>query len=335
MNLTELFKREKELSSLQLDKPDLTYQVWELGTALANMTSQFLQLKVYSRAGKNQDPLQSLVNKANDIYQYFQFLCNKLGRESVGVLGDISETKASVEAILKKAAQATPADADHVLEVIHSLHNRLYFELRAKSVHLANVFACGFGLKHLRSMLVYNIDSENVEKLLDTNIENLEKLEKGDKVLTSPNLEITPHILRILKFRLKEIKANLDKLIRYRAKDPEAYERKMIERGEILENLILDIKNPSDYISRRRRVFNNLVPIIIGYYLIVILIILLLEIPGKDSLELLEVLEDSLPKLAWSSVPVIISLLWGVFRWFRDKLIIRSYKFRWREFKTT
>lgn len=337
MNIKALLKREKELSSLQLDKQDITYQVWELGTALANMASQFLQLKVYSQAGKKQNSIQSFVSKANDIYQYFQFLCHKLCRETVGILEGANEIKTSVEALIKKAAQATAGDADHILEVVYSLHERIYYELRAKSVHVANVFACGFGLKYLRSMLVYNIDSENVEKLLDANIENIEKLEKGDKVLTSPNLEITPHILRILKFRLKDIKANLGKLIRYRAKYPEAYQRKMIERGEILENLILDIKNPSDYIPRRRRIINNLVPIIIGYYLVVILIILFSEIDWKDLLngfDLSEVKKETIIKFVWSSVPVIISLVWGVFHWIRDKLIIRSYKLRWKELRT-
>ena len=176
---------------------------------------------------------------------------------------------------------------------------------------------------------MYDIGSNEMYGLFSVNIENIEKLEKGDKILTSPNLQITPHNLKVLKFRLNEIKKHLPILRAFAQKDPDKFRERIIERSEILENLILDIKNPSDYLSLKRRFVINTVPFIAGYYLAVIPVVIFLRFDW--SLIDTDFKKMVIPIIA-GFLPLYISLIWLVYRKIREWLVITSFRFNISQF---
>ena len=165
--------------------------------------------------------------------------------------------------------------------------------------------------------------------MVKASINDLEKLEKGDKVLTSPNLELSAQNLRIVKYRVDGMYKEIKFLRNLVDEDADFYRERLMQRSKILENLILDSKNPSDYLSRFRKIYNNVIPFLISYYLVVIPIVIVQEY----DLWLILSNDKMLLAILTGFVPLYLSFIVWAFRTIRNHLIVTSFKFKRSDFK--
>ncbi|MFQ5603711.1 MAG: hypothetical protein ACE5HS_10625 [bacterium] len=328
MDLISLTKKDKELFSQQLERPDITYQVWELGRLFACISEVVWRMRAFLNKEHQGQEGSNLDREAKNLFENFLYLC-KILSNSMRVLGDITKIAKDIARFTKEdQGSALNTKIDLISQEIKEWQNRILYEIRAKSIHLYNIYICSVGLRSLQTKLMYGVHETDVEQHIQTNIENLEKLEKGDKLLTSPNCEITPHILRIIKYRLNGVISHLSELRKFAEENPVRFKELIEERAEILEYLILDIKNPADYLSPKRRLLINIVPFIVCYYLVVIPIVIFSE------LNLWSFLMGNKLFIALLSglIPPFMSFLIWVFQWTKNQLIISSFKYQISEF---
>lgn len=331
MDWTRIIRREKELSSLQLEKPDTTYQVWEFGSTLASIERVLTRLQDLLKTGDQASDMADLLTIVKGASQYCEYLCKRLSDGPVALATDTSRMQKSIDDLFDgEAGDLLLQKASSVIRELEEILNQVGHELRAKSVHLGNVFSFSFSLKRLREKLMYEINSKDIEQALGNSIDSLEKLEKGDKILTSPNLEVTRKNLRIIKTRLDGIRTHLSELREFAKKNLALFQERIDERLKLWEDLILDIRNPSDYLSQGRKLVINVVPVIVWYYLAVIPIVAFSQPPLSDLLKnkaLLTIIGFS------GLVPLYLYFLWGVYRRIRDRLEISSFKFKISDFR--
>jgi|GEM_PF-4154753 len=330
MDWTNLFGKSKELSSLQLEKPDITYQVWELGRILGSAVAIFWQIKNSSNKEIKEKGNPELFMNARDLLGNIEYIHKKVCRDTNKDLSDTTKLEVLVENLVKEnTVDVKFAHFESILRIINKWHTQILYELRAKSIHLSNIFSFSYGLKNLQVNSMYDIDSDNIEELVNDNIENLEKLKCGDKILTSPNLEITPQNLKIIKSWLTEIQNHISLLRGFAKKDINIYIKKMDKKFEVIESLILDMKNPSDYISGKRKMINNMVPFIASYYIAIIPVALFLDLDKSSG----SILDDALVISFLSGfIPIYLSLIWRVFHYLKDRLEVSSLKFGFSRF---
>jgi len=332
MNWTSLITKDKELSSLSLDEPDTTYQVWELGRLMAEIWGKIDDLR---RASEMDDAAQieSAKNKAKEYASSLGYLCNRLRKGLLQFQIDLTTILTSVSQVID-SQNLKPALLRKVLSEIEEWRHEIGYDLRSKSVHLANIFACSHSLIMLRLKLLQEIHSDDVETYLSASIENLEKLERGDKVLTSPNLQLTSQNLRIVEARLRQFHKHLDELQSIAKRDPEKYRETIYNRSEMLEYLILDIKNPLDYLSRKRRWLVNSIPVLSFYYFAVAPVIILFSVMPK----IIESGENGsivsiIILLLTGLIPIYIAFLAWVYGAIKNYLIISSFQFKLSQYK--
>ena len=160
-----------------------------------------------------------------------------------------------------------------------------------------------------------------MEPLIDECIRNLNNLEKGDKILTSPSLKLTARNLLILKYRLNEVRSHISDLKELSEKNKDKFSDMIKERAVLMEYLILDLRNPQDYMTAGRKMLNNVIPFIVIYYLVAIPILLFSEITSKFDLEIIKIA----PFIS-GFIPLYIYVLWKLFGFIKNKMIIRSFK---------
>lgn len=327
MDWTKILKKEKQISSLQLEKQDVTYQSWELGRTIATITEYLKQMPVQIEQSKSKQINFDLVNSAQSSVEYLRFLTGKLCNQPNPTLSNFSELQDEIFSIFNSEESISSMEnKDIIIKEIDDWHQQIQYELRAKSIHLSNIYCFGYSLKTLRLKLAYDIHYENIEKLIESNIDNLEKLEKGDKQLTSPNLQITPHNLRIIKYRLNGILKHLPDLVNLADRDQDRFRHKLLEKSEIWDMLIFDIKNPSDYITTWRRIKNNVAKLVVGYYLTVTPVVIFFQYK-PDKLDI-----DALTAIAAMFLPLYTYFAWHIYNRIRNWLIISSFKFKIAEF---
>jgi len=323
MDWSTFIKSEKVLSSLQLDQPDVTYQVWELGGLLAQITDNLARLDGHAGTENDEDGLTALLGRTTVLFENFQYLCKRLCEDATGVLGDIKEIERSVERLLKMDSGMTLAKkTDDVREEMKDWNRRIGYELRAKSIHLRNVFSLSYGLKSLRAALLHNIQQGDVREHIKASIRDVDKLEKGDKILTSPNLEITPQNLGIIKSRLTGLLKHLDVLKKFARAHPEEYEFEFQRDCTMWEDLILDIRNPDDYMTRKRKLLIKIVPFLACYYIVVTPVVVIVKFelwPQSDA--------GLLIPLILGLVPLFIALLRWVYDEVKNRMIISCFRF--------
>ena len=320
MDLLKIAKKAKMLAPMEFEKPDIAYQVWELGRAFACIEVCLIKPK----------------NDLREHITYLTILLKRLGKEGAKVIGDSPEMEEFITYFLMLDIQDPDYDIKALQQKLEQWKNLISHELRASSMHLCNIFSCCHGLRMLQYTVVKEIESPEIAGSLEKSIDTIEKLEKGDKVLTGPNLQISTLNLKIIKFRLNEVKKHLKEMRKSAEKDPALIESLINERAEFIESLILDLKNPSDYLSIFRRFYNNLVPFFICYYLVAIPLVILLS---PDVLHKLNTITSSplyskviVALITTSIVPAYLSFLWWTFHSIRDKMIISSFKFKRKQY---
>jgi len=318
----KLFKEEKELSSLQLEKSDITYQVWELGNVLAHYSGYYSRILTFPDNKIIEDELFSRIKASRTLQESYVHIINKLSTGSLKILSDQSEYIALINEYFKNLKQSEVIEAVPVIsEKIDERHNKITYELRAHSIHLSTIYLFSFSLETLREKLAYEIESSDIELLIANCIRNLNNLEKGDKILTSPNLRLSTRNLLIMKYRLKEVKNQIQKLRDLSKNNKDKFTDMMKEKAVLLEYLILDLRNPSDYISGKRKMLNIFVPFAAIYYLIIIPILLFPENISLAQIQTMKLLPFVSP-----FIPLYIYILWKIFGFIKNKMIIRSLK---------
>ena len=213
MDWIKLFEKKKELSSLQLDKSDITYQVWELGNILSHLSGYYSRILTFPGGKINDEELFSRIKASRALQDSYVHLSNKLSSGTLKVLSDQSENFTLIFDYFKNLEQADVIEAvDLIRDKIVGWHRKISNELRAHSIHLVNIYLFSFTLETLREKLAHEIESEDFEPLIDECIRNLNNLEKGDKILTSPSLKLTERNLLILKYRLNEVRSHISEL---------------------------------------------------------------------------------------------------------------------------
>ena len=147
--------------------------------------------------------------------------------------------------------------------------------------------------------------------------------------MTSSNLQLSQVNLKIIKYRVGGIKKHLHFMRRLAHKNADFIADQLFRRGETIEYLILDIKNPSDYLSPFRKIYNNVIPFLISYYLFVIPIVLV----QQYDLWLILSKNNALLAIVASLVPIYFSFVVWTFRATKNWLIISSFKFNKSNFR--
>ena len=223
MSAAIVLGRRRRLSSARLEQTDVGYEVWELGSVLAKMGESAWLLEIVGKreSGGN---VAVFPDRVSDLFTCFEALHRRLSNGPVGVLGNAQTLVERIARVTQEAREASDISAwKSVCRQLADLARPIEYELRSKSVHLANIFSFSFRLRHLKGKLMFDIDSPMIKELIKETREALEKLEKGDKILASANLEMTPQNLRIIRIRLLSIERRLDKLRELAKKDPQGY----------------------------------------------------------------------------------------------------------------
>lgn len=324
MDWVKLFEKKNEVSSLELEKSDITYQVWELGNILAHFSGYYSRILTFPDKKINEEELYSRIKASRTLQDSYIHLSNKLSSGSLRVLSDQSENFALIYDFFKNLKQDGAIEAvDLIRERIDVWHGKILYELKTHSIHLSQIYLFSFTLEALREKLAYEIESSSVEPLINKCIDYLNNLTKGDKILTSPNLELTKRNLLIMKYRLNELKNYLSELRELSDKHKDKFTDMMNDSAILLEYLILDLRNPSDYISGSRKMLNNVIPFAVTYYLVAISIILFSDIQSQLELEI-----KTLMSFISGFIPLYIFVLWKMFGSIRNKMIIHSFKFK-------
>ena len=322
MDWIKLFEKKKELSSLQLEKSDITYQVWELGNLLSHLSGYYSRILTFPGNKIDEEELFGRIKTSRTLQDSYIHLSNKLSSGSLKVLSDQSENFALIYEYFKNLKKADAIEAvDLIRDKIVGWHRKILNELRAHSIHLANIYLFSFTLETLREKLAYEIESLDLEPLIDECIRNLNNLEKGDKILTSPSLKLTERNLLILKYRLNEVRSHISDLKELSEKNKDKFSDMIKERAVLMEYLILDLRNPQDYMTAGRKMLNNFIPFIVIYYLAAIPILLFSEMTSKFDLEIIKIA----PFIS-GFIPLYIYVLWKLFGFIKNKMIIHSFK---------
>lgn len=332
MDWDKLFKKGKELSSLQLEKTDVTYQVWELGRVCARISEVSWRMKVSLDEGNGGEDISDLIKRNENLFISLQSLYKRLSTDPIRILGNVEDLNNRIEHLYKEVKESPKTSRwDYIHQEIEWLRNLIVSELRSVSVHLCNIFSFSLGLRDLKARLIYNFNLSDIKKLIEDNIEVLEKLEKGDKVLASPNLEITPQNLKIIKIRMNGFREHLSELEKYAQINKTEFKKRVEDRCNIWTDLILDIKNPSDYLTRTKRVLNKIIPTIVCYYMIVIPIVIVAT--SKKSVQLSGIDTGVVVTLVLGFVPLLIAFYRWVYARTKNWLIVLSFKFDISKFK--
>jgi len=341
MEWSNLLIKKREISSLQLEKTDVTYQVWELGRVIAKIFEICHLIKSLDKSIKNEDSAK-LTKKARKMAHSLKSLSKKLSADPPRVLINeeeiIKKTKSLFEKIEENIKGVSVNSFDQEIEELEDI---IASELRSNSVHLHNIFTFSKRLRYLKTKLVYEINSSDIGVLIDNAVLNLDKLALGDKILASPNLEITHQNLKIIKHRLKGIKEHLPNLRKIARENEDAEDKKEFKRNienkcNMWTSLLLDLKNPSDFLPLRQKIKNKILILAAYYYLIAIPLVAILYF-GLHSM--IWDLKCPLPppqRLALLSglIPILISFYLWLIKFIKDKLIVSSFKFKIYQFQT-
>ena len=153
-----------------------------------------------------------------------------------------------------------------ITDHLKNMKFQLETEIHAYSTHLANVFLFGYQLIRLKTAFLYERQFDKVMVEIGNTEEIIASINKGDKSLNSPNLELVHENLRLLTISLELIRKNIKKLSILKRSDFTRFEDKVNECYGIWEDILLDIKNPEEIIRGRFYVF------IIYYYVLVFIL---------------------------------------------------------------
>ncbi len=326
-----LIEGRRKVSLLDSGKPDLAYEVWELGRVIAKILEVCWIIRPPLKEAREEG---FLIKEVGDSIYCLNLLYKSL--EELKILGRMEELKKRIEEISTKDILKSfkPEDVEAIVKRIEEL---IGYELMARSTHLFHIFSFSLSLRRLRTKLLYGLSlkNESIKNHIKHSIDLLEKIKLGDKILVSPNLEISKQNLMIIKYRLNGWHKFLLELRKYsetispNSIQEERFLRKIGDGCNLWTELILDMKNPSDYLSSWRRIVIIIISIIFFYYMAVIPLVFWNDVPDS----LLKKLSLEPKELFTTIFPLWFYLGYQLYTRLKDWLVVTSFKFKLSEFK--
>lgn len=327
MNILELIKSEKKVSSLNLEERDIIFEVWEMGMVIAKILETCFLIRPPLKEGRKEGFL--INNVASSLYRLV-VLYKKLSEGEKRILGwteDLDKTIKgfSIEDTLKRF------EVERIESLMHRIEELIICELKSQSPHLSHIFSFSLALRRLKTGLLYQLEIEGrIETLIKDSLRLLEMIRLGDKVLVSPHMELSNKNLRIIESRIKGWSKALEELRRYskeigdNSKEKTVFIEKIEKTCDMWTELILDIKNPSDYLRLSKRFLNVFVPAVICYYLVAIFIVF---IPWNK----LETMSQKVLGAPFSVLALAICIF--IYKKIKNFLEIRCFGFKASDFK--
>ncbi|MFH0775761.1 MAG: hypothetical protein V2A53_09810 [bacterium] len=335
MKLLELIKAliggRKKVSSLDLGKPDLAYEVWELGRMIAKILEVCWLIRPPIKEAREEG---FLIRDAGDSICCLKVLYKNL--EESKILGKMEELKERIEEISTRDILKSFKSED-VKAIVERIEVLIGYELIARSAHLFNIFSFSLNLRRLKTKLLYGLSlkDELIKNHIKQSIGLLEKIRLGDKILVSPKLELTKQNLMIIKYRLDgwlkflpELREHSKSIIPYSTEE-RLFLKKVGDECDIWTELILDIKNPSNNLSFKRKFIIGIISFGFFYYMIVFPLIF-----WNDLMDFfLKELSLERKELSATIFPLWLYLGYWLYTRLKDWLIKTSFKFKLSDFK--
>jgi len=311
-NVINYLPKKRALQNEVYTKYDEIYSIWNLGNYLGGVLLCYVENGIRS----------NLINSFQDFVYNYKLIKGSSKTLSVenGLINDIVSKY-----------NHTDTSFDSVLTDVYNLRDLIYNEFKAYSTHLANIFDFGFLFQVLHAFLLQKeSNGEFVKQKLKVLSDSIDNIMKGDKKLESPNLEISGINLRILRQSLRVLNKYYTRLrIVSQSKFSDYKEFISIFFMKMLSDILLDIKNPKQYIR------NKVIFIIIYYYAFVFILIAAVKIEYLPFYEyiksylapLLLTGNDKLQFIILIIIP-LISVLVILFRELRNQVIIMVIHFK-------
>ena len=329
MDWLSILRRRKEVLPIDLGKQDISYQAWEVGRVVARILEVFCRLRAPMKNAGNRDEVSALIRRGKMLVLSLKSLYMRLRREECGVFSDIEDLSNRIDHLCREVKEGTEIDVlTRMDQEVIDLRDLLAREFRSRSVHLSNIFNFSFQLRWLKAKLMYDTDSDEIPGLIAAARRTLERLRRGDKVLASPNLEITDQNLAIIDYRLNTITKRLKDLRVYASEQPSAFRQEVVERCDLWTNLILDLLNPSDYLSMKWRFWAKAIPFIICYFMFVTPMFFFVKynLVGKYAAIVDPDTKRNVAAIALALIPVVGYLYYCVFHYFGNLLMTVAFK---------
>lgn len=347
LDILKIFKKPKEISTLEFDKQDIIYQVWELGVEIGEIAEVcwIIKLPIRGKFKKEGFLIGKAINSLGTLEALYKDVFES---KTLTVIEDIGK---EIREMRNKISlkEFNPGEIQSQLEYWQGI---IESGLKTKSIHLFHIFLLGVNLKKLATRLIYDLHSEEIESLIQDNIELIEKVEKGDKVLNSPNLEISKQNLRVIKLRLKGFKTHISTLRYYSKKNSYKITSELVKRINIWTELILDIRNLSDCLPLWQRCIIATVPFLICLYMGVIIGVIIINLVAGDfsgetlrdfpeavrnipqTLQKISVKEKFIELLGIPLLILLIYVLVSVYRKINDMLLRYGFRFKISQFSS-
>ncbi len=304
-------------------QPDEIYIIWYTGYSIATC---MLEAERYLYSKKTE--LQKLTGHEgfrNCLLQ-LQSSCNKLHALTPVIDEKNNFWDDILNRINKEIAEKT--GLKEVNGMLHQLKVLFETEIHAYSTHLANVFLFGYRLIRLKTLFLYGRPVEKVLDEIGKTEDIITRIDKGDKSLNSPNLELVHENLRLIMISLELIRKNIKKLSELKRKNFALFGDKVEQCFVIWESILLDIKNPEEIIRGQFFVF------VLYYYLLIIILgflQLLYNYKLKaifENTQVTEFLKNNEEMLIALIVPVLIWLIVLLYRKMRHLITSRLLRRR-------
>jgi hypothetical protein len=270
--IVKIFTRPRTEFSKTYTGVDIVYLLWRLGYSLGEIRERISQASYLSLKEDSYDRLFM------DHFLQFRLTFNKLKELPDPILGKdelYNRGLKELETALQDTGMSGKAD-----EQCKALHKLISFDVLASSVHLKNVFEFGYHFVLLRKCFLYSANRGDIRQELDVFSHILDDIDKGDKKLNSPNLELLHENLKIIAININLIRRNAEKIYQLKENSYQEFVTKVGISMKVWEDILLDLRNPGELTGGRVLV------LLTFYYFVVILLGALQQVIRYNAQEL-------------------------------------------------
>jgi len=266
-SIVKLFSGQGSAADIMNVEFDEIYSLWLLGYNLGEILIVLNESNYFSDPEKEKSKILEAIDFFRISYQKVILHSESLNEK------DLPDHKNSIE--LLKNVESKDFNFNETFDIINNIKDNLAFEIQIFSTHLSNIFLFGYQLNKLKADIIKkDIEESYVKKSVDELINHIIKLEQGDKLFHTTNIEFTKVNLRILRIILKSLKKKLKEILKFnKDKLPDLINIVFFQK---MTDIILDIRNPKQFARYKFLRF-------IVYYYLAISIIVLIDLLAKSN----------------------------------------------------
>jgi hypothetical protein len=296
--ILKLFSKPVPKPNTTYTSPDVVYVLWRLGYCLGCIRERIGQIRFLKLDDHFDDKLLT------DSFRQFTMAFEKAKTLSEIIQGNAAvyqKEMGNVQHALSEKEGVVSADG-----YCKTLYQLLTFDINAYSVHLKNVFDFGYRFVMVRRKFLYSTSGASIKRELDIFNALLANIDKGDKKLNSPNLELVRENLKIMSINVSLMQKNLAKLCKQRERNYQDFALKIGDSFQLWEDILLDLRNPSEIIRGRVLI------IIVYYYFIIIMLGMVQEFVRNVDTGALEAFLDKSEQYVQNLITILIlpALIW-------------------------